>query len=161
MKSKIFLGLLLFNCYQGLCQDTSYVKYQVFIDDSITLEKKENSKNEFSEDSLDHVLFDDTEFCIRFHGGEKALRKFIKKKIVLKKEDFIAGKILASFTVNEKGKVENIKIENGLNEKIDNEVIRVLSEMPDWEWDCKEKPRRQIIIKRYFPISIALTKDRE
>ena len=159
MKNKIlFTILLLFNCYIGLCQDTSFVKYQVFIDDSISIFKNEDSKNEFRNDSLENVLFDDTEFCIKFHGGDKALRKYIKKNLQFHKEDCkIGGKVLASFKVNEKGKVEDVKIEKGLNEKIDKEVLRVISEMPNWKWDCKEKPKRLISIKRYIPILIKTT----
>lgn len=147
-----------------MCQDTSYVKYRVVINDSIAINPKVNEIKEINNDSIVDVGFDDTEFCIVFPGGEKALRKAVIKSIMYSPEMIksnIEGKVYASFTVNENGKVENIKIEKSLSHEFDKEVFRVLSEMPDWKWNCKEKPRRKILIKRYFSISFGLSKEKK
>ncbi|TPE44503.1 energy transducer TonB [Pontibacter mangrovi] len=108
-------------------------------------------------DTLNNVFFDDLEFCIKFKGGEEALVKYLVDSFQVPVDDKhhnISGKVLASFTVNEKGEVGDIKIEEGLCEEIDNEVIRDISEMPKWIWDCETKPRRSYKTKRFAPFII-------
>lgn len=42
------------------------------------------------------------------------------------------GTVILSFTVNEKGKVGNVRVLRGLNETLDREAVRVVSKSPDW-----------------------------
>jgi TonB family protein len=164
MKTKLLTFFLLFNIYQGLCQDTNYVKYKAFLDDSIIVDKKKTLKNEFDNDSLKIEAFDDSEFCIQFPGGDKALREYLAKNLQYptdKNNSNIEGKVYASFTINEKGKVENVKIERSLNEIFDKEVIRVISSMPNWKWNCKEKPNYRYAIRKHIPITFKTIVDRK
>lgn len=164
MKITIHFLWLIFISILGVCQDTNSVKlnpeYYIIIDDSIVHNHIENNQFETKSDSLTIDGFDDTEFCIKFHGGDKALYKYIKKNIKLSKNLDIEGKILASFKVNEKGKIEAVTIEQGLREDIDKEIIRVLSEMTGWYWDCEEGPRRHVVIKIFVPIKVGLAKNK-
>jgi TonB family protein len=149
-------------CYSicGYCQDTSKIiinkGYDIVINELTT---KNQHDIVFDENIIDSnfIAIDDTEFCIMFPGGDKALIKYLKKNIVFPpdiKERGIEGRVYVSFYVNEKGKVENVRIEDSLCEDIDKEVVRVISEMPNWIWTCNECPQRHISIKRYVPIII-------
>ena len=42
------------------------------------------------------------------------------------------GTVILSFTVNEKGKVGNVRVLRGINETLDKEAVRVVSKSPDW-----------------------------
>lgn len=63
--------------------------------------------------------------------------KQLKGKTVVKHKennyvDNSEGRVIALFIIEKDGSITNIKIKKGLNEKADNEVIRVLNLMPDW-----------------------------
>lgn len=44
----------------------------------------------------------------------------------------IQGRVLVSFTVDRKGKVRDVKVEQGVDELLDAEAVRVISVSPDW-----------------------------
>jgi hypothetical protein len=157
MKNNLISILLILISNLAFCQNSEIIKtkpeYDIIVNDSIIYQ--------FNGDSSTFIGIDDTEFCIKFPGGDNALIKYIQKNFRLPTDMInqkIEGKIYASFTINEKGKVDNIKIERGLSESIDKAVEKVISEMPDWIWACNEKPRRHILVKRYLPLTIELNK---
>jgi len=70
-----------------------------------------------------------------FPGGEKALQKFIISNVKYPencKENKIQGKVIVDFTVTKTGKIENIRISLSANPELDNEGMRVIGLMPDW-----------------------------
>jgi|WetSurMetagenome_2_1015567.scaffolds.fasta_scaffold01666_10 TonB family protein len=156
--------ILIFCCFYysicGYCQDTSKTVInngQEIVIKGLAIKNQRDTVFDKNYIDSSFIAIDDTEFCIKFPGGDKAFIKYLKKNIVLPpdlKERGIEGRVYASFYVNEKGKVENVRIEESLCEDIDKEVLRVISEMPNWKWDCKEGPQRHISIKRYVPIII-------
>jgi hypothetical protein len=150
MKNIPLFILLILNSYLVVSQNTDIIKfkpeYDTIADDSIL--------NQLKSIPDSSILFyvDDSEFCIQFPGGDKAWMEYLKENFILPadvKDMQIEGSVCVSFTINEKGKVGNIKIDRSLCENIDAIVVKVISEMPDWIWNCKEIPRRQILIKRY------------
>jgi TonB family protein len=71
----------------------------------------------------------------QFPGGEKALMQFIMEQVRYPKQamlDKVSGKVLVNFIVNSSGKIENIKVVRGVRQDLDNEAVRVISQMPDW-----------------------------
>jgi len=66
----------------------------------------------------------------------------------------IEGTVLVSFIINKTGKIENIKIEKGLDQKCDEEVVRVLQEMPLWE--PGEKDSKAVDILLYYPVKFLI-----
>ena len=71
----------------------------------------------------------------QFPGGEKEMIKFISDNIKYPpkaKEMGIQGTVIASFIVNDKGKVVNVKIARGVGSGCDEEALRVINSMPDW-----------------------------
>lgn len=71
-----------------------------------------------------------------FQGGDlKNFLEWIQKNIQYPKElaeTTISGKVVVQFSVNEKGKVVDIKILRSLDPLLDKEVIRVLQNSPLW-----------------------------
>jgi hypothetical protein len=151
--------------YFGHCQNKNPINYktsiEVITDDSVLINQLEKNNKREPFDSIKITdLTDDSEFCIKFPGGDLAFKDYILKNLkypeTTKK---IEGKVFASFTINEKGEIGNIKIEKGLNDTFDNEVLRILSEMPNWIWDCKNQFNRHYLIKRWLPISFRIVED--
>lgn len=70
-----------------------------------------------------------------FPGGNAAMFKFIKERLKIEESDLgerIQIKIFISFTINEQGKLEDIKVMKGISEKVDNKVVQIFKEMPNW-----------------------------
>lgn len=161
MKDKVLLILLLLNTCIVFSQSARLkftADYQISVDDSLVNQLKSISVG------INDSFLDDTELCFKFPGGNNALQTYFNENLILPsdaKDLPIVGTVCTSFTVNEKGKVGNIKIERSLCENIDSIVVRVISKMPDWIWDCKEKPRRPILIKRYQRILIEMNTEKK
>ncbi|SFH38011.1 energy transducer TonB [Pontibacter chinhatensis] len=156
MKEKALFILLTVVTLFGCSHKNAFLKQSINYD-TVELEKLNKNAQLNDTDSLDNVFIDDSEFCIKFKGGDKALVKYFADSFQLPanvKHDNIKGKVLATFIVNEKGEVGDVKIEKGLGEEIDKEVIKVVSEMPKWIWDCESKPTRPVKTKRFAPFTI-------
>ncbi|NDV69070.1 TonB family protein [Dysgonomonas sp. 25] len=72
----------------------------------------------------------------QFPGGESKLNMFIRNNLVYPikaHEAGIQGKVVASFTIREDGKIENITIEESIGKPCDDEVINLIRRMPEWE----------------------------
>lgn len=162
MRYTIIWLALIFYAYTGVCQNKELIKFKpgVYFNDEDAVVKQLNNRT----DTSDFYGIDDSEFCIQFPGGDKALRKYLKKNIKIPKDSvtsIIEGKIMVSFTVNEKGKVENARIEKGIYDPIDKTILKVVSGMPDWIWNCDEAPWHKITTKRYIPVSIIQDKKKK
>lgn len=71
-----------------------------------------------------------------FQGGDlQSFVKWVQENIKYPKEfaeSCITGKVFVQFTVDQKGKLVDIKILRGVDPLLDNEVIRVLNSSPKW-----------------------------
>lgn len=159
---KALLILIIIRSGFVLSQDLSSLKFvppkiELIDNDSILLiEIKEKNKNT-SNDSTFYI--DDTELFVNFPKGEKALIKYIKKNLHYPDSAVkarIEGNVFVSFVVDESGKISDIKITKGLNPIIDNEVIRMISNMPNWVWDKRIKLKARKRIKKMLPIKFEL-----
>lgn len=71
-----------------------------------------------------------------FYGGEKALNKYVKDRVIkVKKELKITKSICfnARFYINEYGEVKDVKIENCNSKKINKEIKNLFGNMPKWK----------------------------
>ena len=93
---------------------------------------------------------DDSELFVYFKGAknytesERLLFSFLRSNFHYPdsaKANGIEAKIYVSFMISDKGKVFDIKIVKGGNSYFNDEVMRVMALMPDWEWDAKIKHR--------------------
>jgi hypothetical protein len=70
-----------------------------------------------------------------FPGGNSAMFKFIMDRLIIEQGDLgerIQTKIFISFTITEKGALEDINVLKGIREKVDNKVVQIFNEMPNW-----------------------------
>ena len=61
--------------------------------------------------------------------------KFILDRLIIGQGDLgesIQTKIFISFTITEKGELEDIKVMKGISEKVDYKVVKIFNEMPNW-----------------------------
>ncbi len=69
--------------------------------------------------------------------GMDSLYKYLDKTINYPKDvsisDSIQGTSIVQFTIDQKGKASEIKVENSLGEAFDRECVRLIKNMPPWE----------------------------
>lgn len=76
-----------------------------------------------------------------FPGGEEALRTYITDNIQYPaeaKEKGIEGKVFVTYTIGKDGKVKDAKVARGVQPLLDNEALRVVENMPEWEPGSKK-----------------------
>lgn len=84
----------------------------------------------------DVTIFTEAEQMPQFPGGEAALKYYISSHLRYPHEaeiKGIQGKVFVWFVINKLGKVERVKLARGVNPILDEEAIRVVSQMPDWK----------------------------
>ena len=119
---------------------------------------KKNDKIKIRETLL--IGIDDTELYVHFPGGDDELLKYINNNIHYPdsaSKAKVEGKVYARFKIDTLGIISDIRIIHGLTVDIDNEVISVISKMPNWIWDSAIKKNRRRITERTLPISFKLT----
>ncbi|MDH6356853.1 M56 family metallopeptidase [Parabacteroides sp. PF5-9] len=125
------------------------VKYTVPINFRLP-EKKE------TEADTDQV-FTVVESMPQFPGGDQELLRFISRSIKYPRfaqEHGIQGRVVCSFIVHKSGKIKDFEIVRSVDAELDQEALRVLSLMPEWE------PGRQrgkaVSVKYTVPIMFRL-----
>ncbi len=72
----------------------------------------------------------------QYNGGNKAMVKYIQDNLTYPEKlakSNIHGRVVVGFTISREGQVKDVHINTSLNEDIDKEAIRVISNMPNWE----------------------------
>lgn len=72
----------------------------------------------------------------QFPGGERALMNFINETREYPYHAYhshIQGRVVCSFVVNTDGSITNIEVIKGVEESLNREAVRVISEMPKWK----------------------------
>jgi len=72
----------------------------------------------------------------QYPGGELELRKFLAINIKYPHEARqagISGKVFVKFVVNKEGSVDNVSIARGVHSSLDDESVRVVKLLSDWE----------------------------
>ncbi len=92
-----------------------------------------------------------------YPGGQEALQEYIAKSVkypVIAQENGLQGRVYVSFVVNSVGEVVNAKIARGVDSSLDEEALRVVSNMPVWEPGYQRgKP---VSVRFTVPINFAL-----
>ena len=71
-----------------------------------------------------------------FPGGMEALMKYLNDNIiypVIALENGVSGTVVLQFVVSKTGKIADIKVLNSVDRALDEEAVRVVSKMPDWQ----------------------------
>jgi protein TonB len=93
----------------------------------------------------------------QFPGGEVAFEKFIQKSIqypAIAKAQGIEGKVVVALVIDETGAVNNVEVIQGIGGGCEEEVIRVLSAMPNWA--PTKQAGHQVKMKRIFSFNFTL-----
>lgn len=72
----------------------------------------------------------------QFPGGDIAMMKFINRERrypINAYNNGIEGRVRCSFVVNEDGRISHVSVLKSVEHSLDNEAVRIISEMPDWE----------------------------
>jgi protein TonB len=109
------------------------------------------------EDSLNEKVFVFVETTPEFVGGNDALMIYLSKNLKYPKEAYeagIVGKVFIQFVVAADGEISNVHVIRGINDAMDKEAIRVVSEMPKWKAGTRQgKPvRTQFVLPINFQI---------
>jgi hypothetical protein len=70
-----------------------------------------------------------------FDGGLIKLQRFIRSRLKITKEELnqdVGKKVMLEFDIDENGKVTNPKVRRGINAEIDNKIIGILNQIPNW-----------------------------
>ncbi|HCS22042.1 MAG TPA: energy transducer TonB [Bacteroidetes bacterium] len=90
---------------------------------------------EITESNNEPEIFVVVEDMPSFPGGQDSMTKFIAANLVYPvkaKENNIQGRVLIEFVVDEKGKVTNAKVVKGIGSGCDEEALRIVNSMPNW-----------------------------
>lgn len=97
-----------------------------------------------------------SEISASFPGGDEALHNFLVNNLKYPDEariNNVAGIVYVTFVINKKGKITNIEIPRKLGFGLDDEALRVLNLMPDWNSGTQNgKP-----VSVYFTLPIKFT----
>ena len=91
----------------------------------------------------------------QYPGGEAVLNDFLRNNLVypieaLKNREH--GKVYVQFDVNEDGSISNIVIARGVSYLLDQEAIRVIRKMPNWDSGYNPRTKRNVKIHARIPI---------
>jgi len=89
----------------------------------------------------------------RFPGGEEAMMKYIYSNIHYPEEAMengIEGRVVARFTINREGRVEDIRIDGSVHPSLDDEVVRILNSLP--AFNPAVQNGRKVPVFMYIPV---------
>lgn len=94
-----------------------------------------------------------------FQGGDQSkFTRWVFERInypEAAKKAKIQGRVILQFTVTEEGKVTDIKVARGVDDALDREAVRVVSQSPGWE-PGKDADGRAVKVRYTFPIIFQL-----
>ena len=109
------------------------------------------------------MTFDKVDVKPTFNGGDaNTFSKWVNSELVYPeecKENGISGRVTLGFTIGTDGKVSDVKVLKGVDEKLDAEAVRVLKMSPDWTPGMHEG--KAVPVSFTFPIIFVLRGDDE
>ena len=116
-----------------IVEDDEEIEEEIELDDS---EGDEDMEIEIVEEEYEEPeIFMVVEQMPDFKGGEAAMWKYFGKNMVYPeeaKENQISGIVYVTFVVDAKGKIKDVKLLRGIGGGCDEEALRVVRNMPDW-----------------------------
>lgn len=85
--------------------------------------------------SISVYEFDYVDRQPQFPGGDNAMIRFINHERRYPQEAYregIEGRVLCSFVVNKDGTLSHISVIRGVEESLNKEAVRIISQMPPW-----------------------------
>ncbi len=92
-----------------------------------------------------------------FKGGQNALKLFLAKNLKHPKTNAcVNGKVYVQFTVEKDGKITNPEIIKSLEQKFDEEALRVVRLMPKWIPGRDYQGKKAIVTRFTMPIKFEI-----
>lgn len=88
------------------------------------------------QEEVEEEIFMSAEQPPMFPGGMDALMKYLNDNIqypMIALENGVSGTVVLQFVVSKTGKITDIKVLNSVDRALDEEAVRVVSKMPDWQ----------------------------
>ncbi len=119
------------------------VEDDVEIDDEIEIDVEADQETEVEEyvpieeddEEEEAQIFTVVESMPGFPGGEAARINYLNKNIKypqMARESGIQGRVFVTFVVEKNGKVTDVRVLRGIGGGCDEEAVRVIKNMPDW-----------------------------
>lgn len=94
----------------------------------------------------------------KFRGGDaNDFSKWVAQNLQypeIAKENGVQGRVMLQFTVNPDGRVSNVKVLRGIDESLDKEAVRVVSNSP--KWTPGRQRDRAVKVTYTFPVIFQL-----
>jgi len=165
MKNRILLLFILLTTGKTFCQNITFMPptlSEIEQEFDTTSVKNKNSKVlVFGDDRELYVFFGN---CKVWPCSMDSLESYIAKNIKYPDSSYkagIEGTVVVSFSINQQGKIGDVKILKHVSPDIDNEVLTAISNMPDWNWDARIKLEQRPIAHRKLPIMFTLEKEKK
>lgn len=112
---------------------------------------------EKKEQSTKDPVYKEVDKHPEFKGGQEAMFAYMGKSIVYPKsaiKNNTEGTVFVNFVVTKTGGITDVKIAKGVEQSLDAEAMRVVSEMPDWI--PGEKDGKKVDVQMTLPIAFKL-----
>ena len=135
--------------------------FQTLEDDASTgVEIMDYKEEEVQEEEVEEeaIPFQLVEEKPSFNGGDaNEFSKWVNSKLVypeIAKENGVQGPVTLQFTVEADGRVTNVKVVRGVDDSLDKEAVRVVSQSPKWK-PGKQRDRA-VKVTYTFPVIFQL-----
>ena len=119
-------------------------------------EERRKEQEAIAEDTTEKV-FDVVEQSPEFPGGNEALFKYLSsnvKYLVMAQEKGLQGRVIVQFVVRKDGSISDIQVVRSIDLALDNEAIRVITQMP--KWIPGKQGGNAVNVKYILPVSFFL-----
>ena len=106
---------------------------------------------------MEEEIFIIVEEMPEFPGGQAEMYKYLQENITYPKEakeKGAQGTVYVSFIVEKDGKISTVKILRSVHELLDQEAVRVVSEMP--QWTPGKQRQKNVRVEMKLPIKFSL-----
>ncbi|MEZ4740374.1 MAG: TonB family protein [Flavobacteriales bacterium] len=87
----------------------------------------------YDPNALANIIYTRAQTMPEYEGGEKALVKVIKERVVDPSGKSVKGKVLTSFVVEKNGELSDVKVVDGKNKPVDDQVVDVIRSTSPWQ----------------------------
>jgi TonB family protein len=87
---------------------------------------------------LANIIYTRAQTMPEFDGGEKALVKVIRERVVDPQGKNVRGKVVTSFVVEKNGELTDVKVLDGKNKPVDDQVVDVIRSTSPWRPGAEE-----------------------
>lgn len=102
-------------------------------------------------------IYEEVDVQPEFKGGVKAMYAYIGQEVKYPKaceKDGVEGMVMVAFVIDKQGKITDVTVKKQVHELLDQEAVRVISGMPDWE--PGKKDGKPVSVRFHLPLRFKL-----